>query len=97
MDEANYQAFAGGRSWQPLTSLLDISNASVHYAAPASGYYRIVVTLKTPEESAYLTISLIYYGIDRDHYDSGLALMFSGAVLGVIVLISFLRSKFPAK
>ena len=97
MDETNYQAFAEGQSWQPQTSLLDISNASLCYTAPASGFYRIVVNLKPPQESANLTIDITSYGIDRDHYDSGLAFILAGTVLGVIALISFLRSKFLLK
>jgi len=97
MDETNYLAFAEGQSWQPLTSLLDVSNASFRFTAPASGYYRIVLNLKPPQESADLTWSVTLYGIDRDHYDSGLAFILAGTVLGVIALISFLRSKFLLK
>ena len=97
MDETNYLAFVEGQSWQPLTSLLEVSNASFRFTAPASGYYRIVVNLKPPQESANLTWSMTFYGIDRDHYDSGLAFILAGAVLGVIALTSFLQSKFFSK
>lgn len=97
MDETNYLAFAEGQPWQPQTSLLDISNTSFSFMVPTSGYYRAVVNLKPPKESADLTISMEHYGIDRDHYDSGLAFILAGTVLGVITLISFLRSKFLSK
>ena len=97
MDETNYLAFVEGQSWQPQTSLLNISNESFSFMAPTSGYYRTVVNLKPPQESADLTISMTYYGIDRDHYDSGLAFILAGTALGAIALISFLRSKFLLK
>lgn len=98
MDEANYLAFVEGRPWQPQTSLLNISNESFHFRAPTTGYYRIVINLKSQEvESVNLTISMVYYGLNRDHYDSGLAFVSAGTFLGIIVLTSFLRSKLPVK
>lgn len=88
MDEANHLAFTGGHPWQPLMSLLDISNESFHFVAPTSGYYRTLVTIRPPQERVELTISTRHYGIDLDHYQSGLAFMSIGVVLGVIAMVT---------
>jgi hypothetical protein len=97
MDEPNYIALVEGHQWQPLISLLDFSNQSFNFIASNSGYYRIIIDVKPPQETANLTYSAAYYGIDRDHYDSGIAFTTVGAILGIIALIGFLRSKLKVR
>jgi len=97
MDEPNYIALVEGHQWQPLISLLDFSNQSFSFVAPYSGYYRIIINVRPPQEIADLTFSATHYGIDRDHYDSGVAFTSVGAVLGIIALVDFLRSKLKAR
>lgn len=97
MDETNYLAFTEGKSWRPLFSMLDISNESLRFEVPTTGYYRIVVEVKSPREIAHRSFYVEYYGIDRDHFDSGLAFLLAGAVLGIIVLLSVLRSRSSTK
>lgn len=97
MDEPNYIALVEGRQWQSLTSLLDFSNQSFSFVAPNSGYYRIIINVRPPQEIANLTYSATWYGIDRDHYDSGVAFTSVGAILGTIALVDFLRSKLKTR
>jgi hypothetical protein len=97
MDEPNYMALVEGRQWQPSISLLDFSNESFNFIASNSGYYRIIINVKPPQETANLAYSATYYGIDRDHYDSGIAFTTVGAILGIIALIDFLRSKLKVR
>jgi hypothetical protein len=94
MDETNYLAFINRQPWQRITALLNTTNTDVFFVAPASGYYRLVVRLVNPQtENIELTSSIAYYGIDRDHLDSGLGLILVGVTLGIIVLLNSLRSK----
>lgn len=97
MRETDYLAFIEGQSWQPLYFIRDVSNDSFHFMAPTSGYYRVVANVRPDQETTNFTISIIYHGIDRDHYDAGLAFLLTGSVLGIIILANFLRSKFFSK
>jgi len=97
MDEANYLAFTESRSWQPQLSLLDISNESFFFVAPTSGYYRFLVTVKSPGKHVMRTVSIRYYGIDLDHYESGLTFIVIGAILGATSAVIYLRPRLSKK
>lgn len=94
MDETNYMAFINGQPWQAISALLNTTNTSVFSVALVSGYYRLVVRLVNPQtENAEVNSSIVFHGIDRDHFDSGLGLIFVGVALSIIVLLNSLRSK----
>jgi hypothetical protein len=93
MDETNYVAFAKGSSWQPLVSLLDVSNGSFSLVAPAAGYYHIIAAVGQPQENAHLDTEIKCYGIDLDYYQSGLAFVAVGVVLIAIHAMLYLKSR----
>lgn len=96
-DETNYLAFAKGDSWQPLMTLLDVSNGSLSLVAPASGYYRTIAVVEHFQENAILTTSIKYNGINLDYYQSGLAFVATGAILIAIDAIRYLKSRSSKK
>ncbi len=97
VDETNYLAFANGNSWQPVMTLLDVSNKSFNFVVPKTDYYRTIAVVGQFQENAELSISVEYYGINLDYYQPGLGLVVIGAILVTTDTILYLKSRSSEK
>ncbi len=96
-DETNYLAFVQDSSWHPLVSLLDVSNESFNFVAPATGYYRTIAVVNQSQENVELNTSMKFYGINLDYYQSGQVFLAVGFILIVTDAIRYLKSRSSQK